>query len=77
TQLFFDPFAKGKFASYLFKAYDSRDGEITLDRAREIIEESRLFIEAAHECNARMLQAGITSPAGFKKWMIDREMQTV
>ncbi|NET09239.1 MAG: nitrite/sulfite reductase, partial [Symploca sp. SIO2B6] len=77
TQLFFDPFAKGKFASYLFKAYDSRDGDITLDRAREIIEESRLFIEAAHECNARMLQAGITSPAGFKKWMIDREMQTV
>ena len=77
TQLFFDPFAKGKFASYLFKGYDHRNDDVTLDRAREIIEESRLFIEAAHECNARMLQAGITSPAGFKKWMMEREMQTV
>ncbi|NEQ96564.1 MAG: nitrite/sulfite reductase [Cyanothece sp. SIO2G6] len=77
TRLFFDPFAKGKFASYLFKGYEQRDEVITLDRAREIIEESRLFIEAAHECNARMLQSGITSPAGFKKWLVDREMQTV
>lgn len=77
TELFFDPFAKGKFASYLFKGYDRRDEDITLDRAQEIIEESRLFIEAAHECNARMLQSGITSPAGFKKWLVDREMQPV
>ncbi|OLP17362.1 sulfite reductase [Leptolyngbya sp. 'hensonii'] len=75
TELFYDPFAKGKFASYLFQAYDQRDRAVDLDQARQLIEEARLFIEAAHECNTRMLQAGITSPASFQKWLLDRQMQ--
>ncbi|MEW5958839.1 MAG: nitrite/sulfite reductase [Chloroflexota bacterium] len=57
TQLFFDPFAKGKFASYLFKAYARRNGPVTLEAARQLIEEAGLFIEATHACNTRLLEA--------------------
>ncbi|MEM9512393.1 MAG: nitrite/sulfite reductase, partial [Cyanobacteria bacterium P01_E01_bin.48] len=76
TQLFFDPFAKGKFASYLFKAYDSLDEPATIDRAKQLIEEARLFIEAAHACNARMVEDGITTPAGFQRWLNAKQLQT-
>lgn len=75
TELFFDPFVKGKFASYLFKAFENRPESASVDYARQLIEEARLFIEAAHECNTRLVQKGITTPASFKKWMLDREMQ--
>jgi sulfite reductase (ferredoxin) len=75
TELFFDPFVKGKFASYLFNAYEQRNEVMNLDRTRQLIEEARLFIEAAHECNTRMVQAGITSPGSFKKWLMDRQLQ--
>jgi sulfite reductase (ferredoxin) len=75
TELFFDPFARGKFASYLFNAYENRQVPATLDRAKQSIEEARLFIEAAHECQTRMVQAGITTPVTFNKWL--RERQTV
>jgi sulfite reductase (ferredoxin) len=68
TQLFFDPFAKGKFAHYLFAAHEKRNGngngnghqngngKVTLDNALELIEEAGLFIEAAHACNTRLLE---------------------
>lgn len=75
TELFFDPFAKGKFASYLFNAYENREQTPSLDYTRQLIEEARLFIEAAHECNMRMVQAGITSPISFKTWLMNRQMQ--
>ncbi|HBL10307.1 MAG TPA: hypothetical protein DD379_02640 [Cyanobacteria bacterium UBA11162] len=75
TKLFFDPFAGGKFASYLFNAYEHRNDSVDLDRSKQLIEEARLFIEAAHECNTRMVQAGIVNPGSFKKWLMDREMQ--
>ncbi len=75
TELFFDPYARGKFASYLFNAYEHRNDDSNLDRAKQLIEEARLFIEAAHECNTRMVQAGITNPGSFKKWLMEREMQ--
>ncbi|MEO1521257.1 MAG: nitrite/sulfite reductase [Cyanobacteria bacterium J06633_2] len=77
TELFFDPFAKGKFASYLFNAFEQRDQPADLDRAKRLIEEARLFIEAAHDCNARMVQAGINGPASFSRWLMDREMAGV
>ncbi|MEM8641122.1 MAG: nitrite/sulfite reductase [Cyanobacteria bacterium P01_G01_bin.54] len=77
TELFFDPFAKGKFASYFFNAYDNRDVPATLDSAKQLIEEARLFIEAAHECYGRMAQKSITSPASFKKWLLDRQLVEV
>jgi sulfite reductase (ferredoxin) len=68
TELFFDPFVKGKFASYLFHAHDNCHVPANLDRACQAVEEARLFIEAAYECHARMLQAGINSPDAFAQW---------
>ena len=56
TELFFDPYAKGKFAHYLFSAYEQRAESKTLDNALQLIEEAGLFIEAAHACNNRMLE---------------------
>ncbi|WP_038026847.1 nitrite/sulfite reductase [Synechococcus sp. PCC 7336] len=75
TQLFFDPFAKGKFASYLFQAYENRDRPVTIDGAKQLIEEARLFIEAAHSCNARMVDDGITTPASFQRWLNEKQLQ--
>lgn len=62
TELFFDPYARGKFASYLFNAYEHRHDPKDLDAALRLIEEAGLFIEAAHACNTRMLEAGATTP---------------
>ena len=73
TELFFDPFVRGKFASYLFNAYENSEVPATLDRAKQLIEEARLFIEAAYECQSRMVQAGITTPVTFNKWLRERE----
>lgn len=58
TQLFFDPFAKGKFAHYLFNAYEHQAKPKTKDIALRLIEEAGLFIEAAHACQARMAENG-------------------
>ena len=50
TELFFDPYAKDKFARYLINAHDAEIGEYTVDLARRLIGESGLFIEAAYRC---------------------------
>ncbi len=63
TELFFDPYAKGKFARYLFKAYEHRDKPKNLDIALRLIEEAGLFIEAAHACNTRLLEQRAAAPA--------------
>jgi len=58
TGKFFDPFAGGKFAQYLFDAHDKspeKSGKpYTPDSARYLIDESQLFIDAAHACYNRM-----------------------
>jgi len=54
TQLFFDPFAGGKFAQYFFRAHDERDKPATAESTHQLIEEASLFIDAAHECYARL-----------------------
>ena len=41
------------------------------------MEEARLFIEAAHECNSRMLAAGITNPLSFNRWVLAKNAQPV
>jgi len=58
TQLIFDPFAKGKFATYLFVAHEASGQTFTKDTAHERLEESQLFIEAVHGCYNRMRMAG-------------------
>ena len=54
TQKFFDPFAGGKFAHYLFTAYDQSSEPYTSDSARYLIDEAQLFIDAAHSCYNRI-----------------------
>jgi sulfite reductase (ferredoxin) len=54
TELFFDAFAKGKFANYLFRVHTEEVPEYTLDKAHQVIEETQLFIEATHACYGRM-----------------------
>jgi sulfite reductase (ferredoxin) len=54
TQKFFDPFAGGKFAHYLFAAHEKSREAHTSDSARYLIDEAHLFVEAAHSCYQRM-----------------------
>ncbi|RMF14212.1 MAG: nitrite/sulfite reductase [Candidatus Dadabacteria bacterium] len=61
TELFFDPYAKGKFAEYFFNAAENRDEHASRDRAKQRIEEANLFIEAAIACHQRLLSAGAAS----------------
>ncbi len=56
TQLFFDPFAGGKFAQYFFLAHKKYANPQTLESAHQLVEEATLFIEAAHSCYIRMTQ---------------------
>ncbi|MGH9679358.1 MAG: nitrite/sulfite reductase, partial [Candidatus Acidiferrales bacterium] len=53
TQKFFDPFAGGKFAHYLFTASEKNGDPYTADSARYLIDEAQLFIDAAHSCYNR------------------------
>ena len=53
TKLFFDKYAGGKFAMYLFRRHES--GEVdSLEAAHRLVEEAQLFLEASHACQARL-----------------------
>jgi len=54
TQKFFDPFAGGKFAHYLFSAQEKSGEPYTRDSTRYLIDEAQLFIDAAHSCYNRI-----------------------
>jgi sulfite reductase (ferredoxin) len=54
TQKFFDPFAGGKFAQYLFAAHEKAQEPYSEDSARYRIDEAHLFVEAAHSCYQRI-----------------------
>ena len=54
TELFFDPFAGGKFAQYYFAAHERSGATHDEDETRRLIEEAQLFIEAVHACYARI-----------------------
>ena len=62
TKVFFDPFAGGKFAQYLFAAHDNAGKPFTAESAGHTIEEAQLFIEAVHGCynRIRMQSTSIT-----------------
>jgi sulfite reductase (ferredoxin) len=53
TEIFFDKYAKGKFAQYFFERHENPSDTHTRESAYRVIEEARLFIEAVHECEAR------------------------
>ncbi len=54
TKLFFDPFAGGKFAGYLFAVHEKAGQPYTEESSRYLIDEAQLFIDAAHSCNNRL-----------------------
>jgi sulfite reductase (ferredoxin) len=59
TQLFFDPFAGGRFAQFLFARHEARDTRrYAKESAHHLVEEAQLFIEAAHACHGRILEQG-------------------
>jgi sulfite reductase beta subunit-like hemoprotein/uncharacterized protein (UPF0332 family) len=68
TQLFWDKYAGGKFAEYLFKAKEfvGAGKPADADRAVQLLQEAQLFIDAAHDCHNKSrgaLQAAVTIPA--------------
>jgi sulfite reductase (ferredoxin) len=62
TQLFWDKYAGGKFAEYLFKAREfvSKAEVADADRAVQLLQEAQLFIDAAHDCHNK-LRGGVVS----------------
>jgi sulfite reductase (ferredoxin) len=54
TQKFFDRFAGGKFAHYLFAAAKRAPESYSAESAHHLIEEAQLFIESAHGCYSRL-----------------------
>jgi sulfite reductase (ferredoxin) len=54
TQVFFDPFAGGKFANYLFDAHGKAGQTHTPESSRYLLDEAQLFIDAAHSCSNRL-----------------------
>ncbi len=57
TQLFYDRYAKGKFARYLFARHENPNPGLDIDSVRQLVEEANLFIEACHACDARLAGA--------------------
>ncbi|HEY0705480.1 MAG TPA: nitrite/sulfite reductase, partial [Polyangia bacterium] len=65
TQLFFDPYAGGKFAQYFFRIHEEKGRAETTEAAHQIIEEAQLFVDAAHQCYTRLgssLSAPVAAP---------------
>ncbi|MBA1146813.1 nitrite/sulfite reductase [Ectothiorhodospiraceae bacterium WFHF3C12] len=57
TGLFQDRYAGGKFASYLFNRHaEAGSREYSEEFARYLLEETQLFIEAAHACHGKLLE---------------------
>ena len=54
TQLFFDPFVGGNFATYFFRTHETADEPKSAEAAHHTIEQAQLFIEACHACHARL-----------------------
>jgi len=59
TEIFFDPFVRGKFAQDFFRAHEEADLSRTVETAHQLIEEAQLFIEACYSCYARMSAAPV------------------
>lgn len=63
TKKFFDPYAGGKFANYLFAEHEKAGRSFDLEAARHLLEEAHLFIEAVHACYNRMRAVGLKNVA--------------
>lgn len=63
TELFFDPFAGGKFGQYFFHAHERAGRSRNFESAHRLIEEAQLFIEACHSCYGRLTTRPANAPA--------------
>jgi sulfite reductase (ferredoxin) len=54
SQKFWDPFAGGKFANYLFDAHQKLNEPHASDYSRYLIDEAQLFLDAAHSCYGKL-----------------------
>jgi sulfite reductase (ferredoxin) len=63
TQLFYDKYAGGKFAEYLFKAREflPQADRVDADRAVQLLQEAQLFIDAAHSCHNKLRGAAVSA----------------
>jgi sulfite reductase (ferredoxin) len=78
TELFFDPYVKGKFAHYLFRAHEHRHNPKGLDTVLQLIEEAGLFIEASHACNDRLLASKVAASENpFRELLANRQVVAV
>ena len=66
TKLFYDRFARDKFANYLFRRHAGSVPEQDPDKVLQGLEETQLFIEASHACYARIVERG-TAAASFDR----------
>jgi sulfite reductase (ferredoxin) len=56
TELFYDKYAKGKFARYFLDRHENAPARLDADWAQQIVSEAQLFIEAVHACEARLAE---------------------
>jgi len=56
TDIFQKSFGASRFALYLFLRHEDKEREFTAEKARKLIEEAQLFIEAAHACHDYLAQ---------------------
>ena len=63
TQLFYDKYAGGKFAEYLFKAREflQQGHPVDSDRAVQLLQEAQLFIDAAHSCHNKLRGVAVSA----------------
>lgn len=61
TKIFYDRFAKRKFGKYLIRRHKNGPVELKNEAVHQLIEESQLFIDAAHTCFARLNELAIES----------------
>jgi sulfite reductase (ferredoxin) len=61
TKLFWDTYHADQFSRYLFVRSEGADSRFTSDTAHKLVEETNLFIDAAHKCAAKVQQ--MTPPA--------------
>ena len=53
TELFYDKYARGKFARYLLQRHQQGPVHADADSVHQLIDQAQLFIDAAHACYAR------------------------
>ena len=56
TKLFFDTYAGGKFAQYLFRAHEEGGKSNNAEGAHQLIEEAQLFVDHAYQYYSRIGQ---------------------